>query len=80
MSTVEPTDQEIEQTIRDRCAADPQLNLANLRIHVSNRTVRVAGVVPSDEERRQVVDVIRAVPGVAAVTDELLVPPAERRA
>jgi osmotically-inducible protein OsmY len=63
-----------------RHAADPQLNLANVHVHVSQRRVRIEGVVPTDDEHLQLVEVIRGVPGVASVSDELNVATATRQA
>ena len=73
MGEIRLTDQDIEHAIRGRLAVDPELNSANLAIHVVAGRVRLGGTALSEEQRRRAVEVVVSVPGVTEVLDEMTV-------
>jgi osmotically-inducible protein OsmY len=73
MSEVRLTDQDIEHGIRGRLAADPELNPANLSVHVVAGRVRLGGTAISEEQHRRALEVVGGAPGVKDVLDEMTV-------
>jgi len=73
MSEIQLTDQDIEHGIRDRLTADPRLNPANLSVHVVAGRVRLGGTALSAEQHGWALEVVRSVPGVREVHDEMTV-------
>ncbi len=61
------------QIVRDALAWDGRVNEANLKVHVGDGVVTLGGVVVSEDQRQEAIDVAEHVPGVYRVVNEILV-------
>jgi osmotically-inducible protein OsmY len=73
------SDSQVVEVIRAKYERDPRLHHpAELAVSERTGTVTLRGTVSSPHQRRVAVDIARAVRGVRAVEDELLVDPRDR--
>ena len=75
MSESPRTDEEIEQSIVTLFATEGTPSPANLTIHVLNGLVRLGGVATDEGQHQLVLELIRGVPGVRRILDEMVCMP-----
>ena len=66
-------DDAITNSVKRQLLADNDLRRLDLSVTTSNGVVTLAGIVPSNDMRREAVDLARHTPGVARVNDQLRV-------
>lgn len=66
-------DDAITSSVKRQLLADSDLRRLDLSVTTSNGVVTLAGTVPSNDTRREAVDLARHTPGVARVSDQLRV-------
>jgi len=66
-------DDAITNSVKRQLLADGDLRRLDLSVTTSNGVVTLAGIVPSNDTRREAVDLARHTPGVAKVNDQLRV-------
>lgn len=73
------TDSQLEQDIRGRLNADPDLRAANLDVdaHAKDNKVTLSGTVPSEDMRNRAVEMAKAASPSLEVTDKIDVKPRE---
>jgi len=69
--TVDAKDDGIETAIRERLMNDAQLKAASIKIRSDNSVVTLRGKVADPKAKSHASDVVRGVPGVRAVRNEL---------
>jgi hypothetical protein len=70
-----PNDTAIADSVKASLFSDPQLKTESIGINVNNGEVVLTGEVSSDAARQQVQSIVRGIPGVKNVNDQLQVKP-----
>jgi hyperosmotically inducible protein len=70
-STVDAKDEGIEKAVKARLDKDEQLKDAGIKVRSDNSVVTLIGAVSDHKARARASDVVRGVPGVKAVRNEL---------
>ncbi len=73
MDGIPRADEEIERSILNLFAAEGAPRPANVSVHAVGGSVRLGGVVADAAEHQRVLDLVRAVPGVTGIVDEVTV-------
>jgi hyperosmotically inducible periplasmic protein len=68
---VEAKDEGIEKTVKDRIDKDASLKDAGISVRSDNSVVTLIGTAPDRKSKAHASDVVRGVPGVRAVRNEL---------
>ncbi len=69
------TDEALAATVEKRLRLEDRIRWKNIRVDVENGAVTLYGTVPTPEERGWAAKTAGTVPGVAAVTNRILVEP-----
>lgn len=70
-----PTDENLAQAVTDVLAADPDLRAVDIEVTVADGRVRLTGTTPTFWERELARSLVTVLPGVRAVSNELVAAP-----
>lgn len=73
LAELDMSDAGIRARVQSELAAHPELNVSYMQVNVHVRVVYLSGIVSTNEEKADIAQVVRKVPGVRHVVVNLLV-------